>query len=113
MAPLACLPAPSTWSLCIETSIFCSWDQRLPPVEVPCAAAELMFRHDMLAPSVLSSPRMCLLAGRRSPRLEVRQREDKMADGDRYGLKQFSGILMYPDHAGYDEARLVFNGMID
>src|SRR5687767_4944449 len=32
---------------------------------------------------------------------------------DRFELEGFGGTLMHPDHAGYDDARMVFNGMID
>ena len=32
---------------------------------------------------------------------------------DRFTLDGFSGTLIHPDDEGYDEARAVFNGMID
>jgi FAD/FMN-containing dehydrogenase len=33
--------------------------------------------------------------------------------GDRFTIDGFAGALIHPDSAGYDEARAVFNGMID
>ena len=31
----------------------------------------------------------------------------------RFDLPGFMGVLIHPDHAGYDDARRVYNGMID
>jgi FAD/FMN-containing dehydrogenase len=31
----------------------------------------------------------------------------------RFALDRFSGVLLHPGEDGYDEARAVFNGMID
>ena len=36
-----------------------------------------------------------------------------MSNNHRFAIKEFSGALMHPGDAGYDEARRVFNGMID
>src|SRR3954467_14085497 len=36
-----------------------------------------------------------------------------MADGGRFAIDGFSGALMHPGDAGYDDARHVFNAMID
>src|SRR4051812_8361855 len=36
-----------------------------------------------------------------------------MTSSHRFAIENFSGVLMHPDHPGYDDARRVFNGMID
>ncbi len=36
-----------------------------------------------------------------------------IAEVSRYDIPGFAGVLMHPGHAGYDDARRVYNGMID